>query len=46
MRGSLTDTVEALVAEWIRTFGEPPVVADVELMTALLAEHHRVLEPR
>lgn len=35
----MADAVEALVALWIETFGEPPVVADAELMAALLAEH-------
>jgi len=29
---------EALMAEWMDRFGEPPAVADAELMTALLAE--------
>lgn len=29
---------DALMAEWIDAFGEPPAVADAELMTALLAE--------
>ncbi len=30
---------ERLIDEWIVRFGEPPVLADAELMRALLAEH-------
>lgn len=28
----------ALMAKWLDVFGEPPVLADAELMAALLAE--------
>ena len=35
----MTATTEQLIDEWIGRFGEPPILADAELMRALLAEH-------
>lgn len=40
----MAKATEALMAEWMEMFGEPPVVADAELMTALLAEQSEIRE--
>lgn len=35
----MINPVRALTQEWIAAFGEPPALADPELMARVLAEH-------